>query len=403
MQAGKITDNAERRRVLPSTGAETGRDRAFLDVAVLTGLRCWLMTGTGRVVGGAGELPRGTALRLAAEYQAAARATAGLAGSVGGEAGNGQFTLLAVAGARPSGAPAIAGWFLACAGQRREWTPGQARAVAGLLAGAAHIRARAAARSGGERGLAEALIGRLAAGGDGTGGCETAALLHAAGLRPGYLAVAFRTDGLPAGRDLVEDLVGGYTGTTGRSAVAIVGDEVLGVISGADAPGFAAWLREADPVLKAAGLTLTAGIGGPADGASALAGAVRESSGVRRSATLRAIAAGRETAPGVCVATSAEVDAHELLLATVPALVLLSVRERLLGPLAEYDARHNAELLPTLRSFLACDGSWSVCATRMYVHVNTVRYRIGRIEALTGRDLSTLPDRVDFFLALRGT
>ena len=79
-----------------------------------------------------------------------------------------------------------------------------------------------------------------------------------------------------------------------------------------------------------------------------------------------------------------------------------SFTERLLGPLAEYDARHNAELLPTLRSFLACDGSWSACAGRMYVHVNTVRYRIGRIEALTGRDLSALPDRVDFFLALRG-
>jgi DNA-binding PucR family transcriptional regulator len=31
-----------------------------------------------------------------------------------------------------------------------------------------------------------------------------------------------------------------------------------------------------------------------------------------------------------------------------------------------------------------------------------VRYRIGRIEAITGRDLSALPDRVDFFLALRG-
>ena len=79
-----------------------------------------------------------------------------------------------------------------------------------------------------------------------------------------------------------------------------------------------------------------------------------------------------------------------------------SFTERLLGPLAEYDARHNAELLPTLRSFLACDGSWSACAARMYVHVNTVRYRIGRIEALTGRDLSALADRVDFFLALRG-
>jgi DNA-binding PucR family transcriptional regulator len=96
------------------------------------------------------------------------------------------------------------------------------------------------------------------------------------------------------------------------------------------------------------------------------------------------------------------VDSHERLLASVPASVLRSFSERLLGPLAEYDARHHAELLPTLRSFLACDGSWSACASRMYVHVNTVRYRIGRVETLTGRDLSALADRVDFFLALRG-
>ena len=94
---------------------------------------------------------------------------------------------------------------------------------------------------------------------------------------------------------------------------------------------------------------------------------------------------------------------HETLLASVPAPVLRALSERLLGPLLEYDARHHAGLLSTLESFLACDGSWSACAARMYVHVNTVRYRISRVEALTGRDLSALADRVDFFLALRGS
>jgi DNA-binding PucR family transcriptional regulator len=97
-----------------------------------------------------------------------------------------------------------------------------------------------------------------------------------------------------------------------------------------------------------------------------------------------------------------ETPLHQLLLASVPATVLRSFSDRLLGPLQQYDDRHNAELISTLRSFLACDGSWSACASRMYVHVNTVRYRIGRVEALTGRDLSALADRVDFFLALRG-
>jgi DNA-binding PucR family transcriptional regulator len=94
---------------------------------------------------------------------------------------------------------------------------------------------------------------------------------------------------------------------------------------------------------------------------------------------------------------------HDVLLDSAPGGVLSAFRARLLTPVLDYDARHKAELLSTLRAFLACDGSWSACASRMYVHVNTVRYRIGRVEELTGRDLSTLPDRVDFFLALRGT
>jgi DNA-binding PucR family transcriptional regulator len=109
-----------------------------------------------------------------------------------------------------------------------------------------------------------------------------------------------------------------------------------------------------------------------------------------------------QAGPSAGVGAGPEPPLHELLLASVPALVLRSFSDRLLGPLQEYDDRHNAELMTTLQAFLACDGSWSTCASRMYVHVNTVRYRISRIEALTGRDMSALADRVDFFLALRG-
>jgi DNA-binding PucR family transcriptional regulator len=104
---------------------------------------------------------------------------------------------------------------------------------------------------------------------------------------------------------------------------------------------------------------------------------------------------------GGTLAAGEETPLHELLIASVPAPLLSSFGERLLGPLKEHDERRNGELMTTLKAFLACDGSWSACASRMYVHVNTVRYRISRIEALTGRDLSALPDRVDFFLALR--
>jgi len=109
-----------------------------------------------------------------------------------------------------------------------------------------------------------------------------------------------------------------------------------------------------------------------------------------------------EALPRPDVGTAPETPLHEAVLANVPTPLLRSLRDQLLGPLKDYDARHNAELMTTLTAFLACDGSWSACASRMYVHVNTVRYRIGRIEALTGRDLSALADQVDFFLALRG-
>jgi DNA-binding PucR family transcriptional regulator len=80
---------------------------------------------------------------------------------------------------------------------------------------------------------------------------------------------------------------------------------------------------------------------------TALPGALHEAESARRLAALRGTSA-------LSVVTSDEVTSHELLLATVPASVLRAFRERLLGPLLAYDDQHRAELLPTLREFLAC-------------------------------------------------
>jgi hypothetical protein len=415
VQVGEVLEIPVRRRV-PSVGSEAvgGLDAVFRDVAAETGLRCWLVSGTGRLIAGAGELSRPTALRLAAQFQvaqfqAAQFEAAQFHGTVPGPSGggpDGPVTLFPLGDG--GGRPRVTSWFLACAGDQRDWTREELLTVTDLAADAAHERARLAARLSGERGLAEAVIGRLTVPG-GTG-AEAEPLLRAAGLEPGYLAVALRVErGAGPGdvaldRDLAEELLIPYAG---RAAVAPAEQprqpgqpvrEIYAVLQGTDATALAAWLRDCGPVLRAAGIALTAGVSGPVPAAAGLPGALREASGARSAVAQRPAADA-----GVLVVTSAEVDSHELLLASVPAPVLRSFRERLLGPLTEYDARHNAELLPTLRSFLACDGSWSACAARLYVHVNTVRYRISRIEALTGRDLSALPDRVDFFLALRGT
>ena len=38
----------------------------------------------------------------------------------------------------------------------------------------------------------------------------------------------------------------------------------------------------------------------------------------------------------------------------------------------------------------------------LYCHRHTLRYRIRKIEELTGRDLASARDRIEFWLALRG-
>ncbi|GAA3943083.1 hypothetical protein GCM10023085_26090 [Actinomadura viridis] len=92
---------------------------------------------------------------------------------------------------------------------------------------------------------------------------------------------------------------------------------------------------------------------------------------------------------------------HTALLERIPADERRAFRRQVLGEIIGYDRRHRSDLLGTLTRFLACSGSWTVCARLLNVHVNTLRYRIRRIEELTGRDLSSLEDRVDLLLALR--
>ncbi|WP_046505831.1 PucR family transcriptional regulator ligand-binding domain-containing protein [Streptomyces odonnellii] len=138
---------------------------------------------------------------------------------------------------------------------------------------------------------------------------------------------------------------------------------------------------------------LTVGVSAVVHSAEGLRGALEEARHARRVAAARA---GR-----VCAAGHHELASHVLLLPFVPDDVRRAFTARLLDPLRAYDRRHRAELIPTLEAFLDCDGSWTRCAARLHLHVNTLRYRVGRIEQLTGRDLSRLEDKLDFFLALR--
>ena len=94
-------------------------------------------------------------------------------------------------------------------------------------------------------------------------------------------------------------------------------------------------------------------------------------------------------------------ESHLDLLAALPGEVRHGYRDRFLGPVRDYDARHHTRLEETLDVFLACSASWNRCARRLHIHVNTLRYRMAKIGELTGRDPSRLDHLVDLHLALR--
>jgi hypothetical protein len=115
---------------------------------------------------------------------------------------------------------------------------------------------------------------------------------------------------------------------------------------------------------------------------------------------ITALALARTRPAGQRVVRHLDIGTHALLLDFVDRQVLLSFRESVLGPLERWDRDHEAQLVDTLRAFLANDGQWRVTAGQLHIHHNTLRYRIGRVAALTGRDAETTGGRVDFALAL---
>ncbi|MFF7648151.1 helix-turn-helix domain-containing protein [Streptomyces canus] len=88
-----------------------------------------------------------------------------------------------------------------------------------------------------------------------------------------------------------------------------------------------------------------------------------------------------------------------MLVAAAPAEAahLLSV---VLKPVLELPGLERTRLLDTLEHWFAAGGSAATAAERLYVHPNTVRYRLRRIEDLTGRSLSDPHSVADFGAAL---
>ncbi|WP_370971868.1 PucR family transcriptional regulator [Amycolatopsis sp. cg9] len=189
--------------------------------------------------------------------------------------------------------------------------------------------------------------------------------------------VALRTEGSDESRDLLRELL------PDGLLLESTGDTSYAATTGRPSP---AELSTVEPLLRAT--RIVCGVGDPAPRAEAWDTA-RYALGV---------AARR---PGrVVVVPAAEVAAHRLLLAGAPDGLRAALRRRVLGPLLAYDAEQHTDLVHTVRVFLECSGSPTRAAKALHVHVNTLRYRIGRAGELLGADLTEFTDQLDVYLAL---
>ena len=97
----------------------------------------------------------------------------------------------------------------------------------------------------------------------------------------------------------------------------------------------------------------------------------------------------------------ADLGTYRLLLSMAEPDALRAFADSMLTTLDGYDHDHNGELIASLQAFLQHNARWETASADLYVHRHTLRYRMRKVEELTGRDLSNSFDRMEFWLALR--
>ncbi|MEI5528166.1 PucR family transcriptional regulator ligand-binding domain-containing protein [Streptomyces brasiliscabiei] len=435
-RAGDLAAVVDRHRRMMTSGPAGGGPDVVLDLLGSDlDLRAWVLSPAGRLVAGpeaadpgpAAELPAELCARLAAEHLAAART--GRRGPHRVPIGTTTYSLFPISssGRTPGAArdvreTVLSDWLLVVEADAGDWPAERLDLLYGVTQLIAVERDRRDAARTVRRRLAQEVLELVQAG---AAPAEIAARLRVAapvllpglGSAPHWQVVVARVewdggeiDSGPVTQALLEEILVDPLATgpepSDRIAVAHTGEEAIALVPlpavSAEHDGSEAGLH-ADTLLAAvrgpltAGLDddgrLTLGVSAAVHSAEGLRGALEEARHARRVAAARS---GR-----VCAAGHQELASHVLLLPFVPDDVRRAFTARLLDPLRDYDRRHRAELIPTLEAFLDCDGSWTRCAARLHLHVNTLRYRVGRIEQLTSRDLSRLEDKLDFFLALR--
>ncbi len=78
------------------------------------------------------------------------------------------------------------------------------------------------------------------------------------------------------------------------------------------------------------------------------------------------------------------------------------IARKILGPLLDYDRQHDGDLLVSVRTFLANDGSWQKAADQLGIHRQTLVYRLRRVEELTALKPTSTEGAAQLWLALSG-
>lgn len=115
----------------------------------------------------------------------------------------------------------------------------------------------------------------------------------------------------------------------------------------------------------------------------------------------RAMRIGRLVRPGQSVIHFEDILVEDLLkdAAGHPSLTALS--GMFIEPLAKYDAEYGTELLSTLDSFLRTGGQTKKVGEEMFIHRNSVLYRLERIQEILGVDLHDAETRFRLDLVMR--
>jgi len=80
---------------------------------------------------------------------------------------------------------------------------------------------------------------------------------------------------------------------------------------------------------------------------------------------------------------------------------LTNFYQEMLGPLLEYDARHDGTYVKTLECYFQYNGNLSQTARTMHFHRNSLIYRLERIEEILGRSLEDAELRLSLQIALK--